>query len=154
MGPSVGWNSLLMGLFWLKLCSLQMARRGPEWDFGLQGWIGTLRLKQMLFISMYVWVLYLLIMFWAFFFFFVSLSLAAINTNWCLNFDYKFRYTAPLNKVCFWHCRIKGICNLTVTRFIHLLLIFSQTINHRKEMFRFASVFNLFAYTRSGPSGF
>ena len=44
MGPSVGWNSLLIGLFGLN-CA-QMTPGKAESDFSLQGWIGTSELKQ------------------------------------------------------------------------------------------------------------
>ena len=44
MGPTVGWNSLLIELFWLRLCSNGSGR--AESDFGLKGWIDTLRLKE------------------------------------------------------------------------------------------------------------
>ena len=40
MGPSVGWNSLLIGLFWLELCSngfrrglIRLWPAGLNWDF-------------------------------------------------------------------------------------------------------------------------
>ena len=35
MGPTVGWNSLLIELFWPKLCS--NGYKKAESDFGLQG---------------------------------------------------------------------------------------------------------------------
>ena len=44
--PTVGWNSLLIELFWPKFCS-NGSRKG--W-ISLQGWIDTLRLKQILLI--------------------------------------------------------------------------------------------------------
>ena len=43
MGPSLGWNRLLMGCFGLN-CA-QMAPLEAESDSGLKGWIGTLGLK-------------------------------------------------------------------------------------------------------------
>ena len=46
MVPTVGWNSLLIELFWPKLCS-DGSRKG--W-ISLQGWIDTLGLKQILLI--------------------------------------------------------------------------------------------------------
>ena len=48
MGPSVDWNSLLIELFWLKLCT---APGSTESDFGSQDWISTLELKQCFLIS-------------------------------------------------------------------------------------------------------
>ena len=44
MNPSVGWNRLLMGF--LGLNCAQMAPEGAGSDFGRQGYIGTLGLKQ------------------------------------------------------------------------------------------------------------
>jgi len=44
MGPTVGWNSLLIELFWPRLCSNGSER--AELDFGLEGLIDTLGLKQ------------------------------------------------------------------------------------------------------------
>ena len=45
IGPSEGWNSLLIELFFCLNCA-QMAPRGTESDFELQVWIGRLGLKQ------------------------------------------------------------------------------------------------------------
>ena len=44
MGPTVGWNSLLIELFWPRLCSNGSGR--AESDFGLEGLIYTFGLKQ------------------------------------------------------------------------------------------------------------
>ena len=45
IGPSEGWNSLLIELFFCLNCA-QMAPRGAESDFELEVWIGSLGLKQ------------------------------------------------------------------------------------------------------------
>ena len=45
IGPSEGWNGLLIELFFCLNCA-QMAPRGAESDFELQVWIGPLGLKQ------------------------------------------------------------------------------------------------------------
>ena len=50
MGPSVGWNSLLIGLFGLNCAQMTPGR--AESDFGLQGWIGTSGLKQIFSLSL------------------------------------------------------------------------------------------------------
>ena len=47
MNSSVGWDSLLTGLFRPK-CA-QIAPGGAESDFGLKGWVSTLGLKQIFF---------------------------------------------------------------------------------------------------------
>ena len=46
IGPSEGWNGLLIELFFFCLNCAQMAPRGAESDFELQFWIGPLGLKQ------------------------------------------------------------------------------------------------------------
>ena len=37
MGPNLGWNSLLIELFWPELCSNGSAPGRAESDFGLHG---------------------------------------------------------------------------------------------------------------------